>query len=111
MDKFTDIDARHGKRTNAGSYVCIDNKYYQTSCFVFVRGETRKDVHYRLTDCCKGFSGFTDNGDLYCKDCFELVTSGEGDGSEYLTPNQFKTKSKQLLNEWNETNEWYEHEQ
>ena len=38
----------------------------------------------RLTDCCGCCSTFClDTGDLVCKNCFEPVEFGEGDGSEY----------------------------
>lgn len=37
----------------------------------------------RLTDCCGAWSSYDENGELYCKACFNLVEPGEGDGSEY----------------------------
>jgi len=37
----------------------------------------------RLTDCCECFSTI-DDGPLYCKECYEEVEWGEGDGSEKL---------------------------
>ena len=40
----------------------------------------------RLTDCCRTYSTFMDNGsgewELSCKRCYEIVPSGQGDGSE-----------------------------
>ena len=41
------------------------------------------DDGMRLTDCCGSHSTFHDN-DLVCKSCWEIVSTGEGDGSEYV---------------------------
>lgn len=38
----------------------------------------------RLTDCCHAYSTFVDV-DLVCKNCYEPVSFGEGDGSEVLS--------------------------
>ena len=37
----------------------------------------------RLTDCCGAVSTHDENGELYCKACYNVVSPGEGDGSEY----------------------------
>ena len=37
----------------------------------------------RLTDCCGAFSTYNEFGELYCKSCFNGVSAGEGDGTEY----------------------------
>lgn len=37
--------------------------------------------HIKLTSCCNAHSTFDENGELYCKRCYEVVPIGEGDGS------------------------------
>lgn len=44
----------------------------------------------RLTDCCGAMSTYID-GDLCCKNCYRIVSIGEGDG------NEFKPKTKETL--------------
>lgn len=41
--------------------------------------------HIKLTSCCNAHSTFDENGELYCKACFEQVPAGEGDGSETIS--------------------------
>jgi hypothetical protein len=41
--------------------------------------------HIKLTSCCNAHSTFDENGELYCKVCYELVPIGQGDGSETFT--------------------------
>jgi len=49
--------------------------------------ETKKkydaETGMRMTDCCGAMSTYDENGSLHCKECYEEVADGQGDGDEY----------------------------